>query len=124
MKRILTLFMLVCTFAILASCSQCSQKADLKRNAMDLMDINAKSELAIKMLEYLTVIDNRFVFTLTQKEAMEKGFSEEEYDIIMKNIVENNKYFKNENVQNVKEMLDNLRLSIEIQDCNQREDRL
>lgn len=53
---------------------------------------------AVIMPENLKVVDNEIVFNMTKEEFVAMGIPEEYYELIEKDMVNNNKFFKENNV--------------------------
>ncbi|MGO3305454.1 MAG: hypothetical protein ACTILG_02115 [Sphingobacterium sp.] len=58
-------------------------------------------DLQIVIIDHLKSINNEMVFTLNEDQFVEKGFPKEYYILIQKNLKDNNKYFKENNIKNV-----------------------
>lgn len=59
------------------------------------------SKLKDVVYKYHKVIDNQMVFTLTRKEFIAMGFPEPYYDLIERGLVDNNKFFKDNKIENI-----------------------
>lgn len=62
-------------------------------------------KLSIVLYENLAVKDNKMVFNLSEKEFVAKGIPVEYYELIQKDLINNNKFFKENNYTNVDSIL-------------------
>ena len=62
---------------------------------------NFVKKLKDVVFKYHKVVDNQMVFTLSRKEFMEMGFPEEYYNLIERGLIDNNKFFRDNNIQDV-----------------------
>ena len=62
-------------------------------------------KLSIVLYENLAVKDNKMVFNLSAKEFVAKGIPVEYYELIQKDLINNNKFFKENNYTNVDSIL-------------------
>ncbi|MEN5055168.1 hypothetical protein [Sphingobacterium kitahiroshimense] len=62
-------------------------------------------KLAIVTYENLAVKDNKMVFNLSEKEFVAKGIPVEYYELIQKDLVNNNKFIKESNITNMDSIL-------------------
>lgn len=62
-------------------------------------------KLSIVLYENLAVKDNKMVFNLNEKEFVAKGIPVEYYELIQKDLINNNKFFKENNYTNVDSIL-------------------
>jgi len=62
-------------------------------------------KLSIVLYENLAVKDNKMVFNLSEKEFVAKGIPVEYYKLIQKDLVNNNKHIKENNILNVDSIL-------------------
>lgn len=58
-------------------------------------------KLSIVLYENLAVKDNKMVFNLSEKEFVAKGIPVEYYELIQKDLINNNKFFKENTYTNV-----------------------
>ena len=61
--------------------------------------------LAIVTYENLAVKDNKMVFNLSEKEFVAKGIPVEYYELVQKDLVNNNKFIKESNITNMDSIL-------------------
>ncbi|MEN5086087.1 hypothetical protein ABE426_06425 [Sphingobacterium faecium] len=62
-------------------------------------------KLAIVTYENLAVKENKMVFNLSEKEFVAKGIPVEYYELIQKDLVNNNKFIKESNITNIDSIL-------------------
>lgn len=76
----------------------------------DSLKTDDQKELVRKLqtliAENLKSVDNELVFTLTREEFVAKGIPEEYYILIQKDVVNNNRFLKENNIQNVDSLLE------------------
>ena len=117
MKKVIILF---CCVLILFSCNNIDKKSEhVSRQDTSYLDPNFKyihlipdslrtpeqnkflMDLQLVIIDHLKSVNNEMVFTLNEQQFVEKGFPKEYYTLIQKNLRDNNKYFKENNIKNV-----------------------
>lgn len=62
-------------------------------------------KITIVILENTVVRDNELVFNLNKQDFMKKGIPIQYYDLVQKDILNNNQFFKDNNISNVDSIL-------------------
>lgn len=77
-----------------------------KEHAEEIAHMEA---LTKKVIDYIKVVDNRFVFVLSEEESAKIGLSKEDYQLVVKAMSDNNEFIEIEGITNVAEMFEEFR---------------
>jgi hypothetical protein len=115
MNFIRPVFVLLVSILFSVSCQNNNeQQTDLKNDYVHLKpdsilsakEIELKRTLGNIVNEYIVIENNKFVFKLTKKEFIKKGVPEKYYNLILRNIQDNNKYIDSLKIDNIDALLE------------------
>lgn len=70
------------------------------------------NDLQALFIENIKADKYKMEFTLSEEEFVAKGFPKEYYTLLQKSIEENNKFFKENNIENVNSIIDELHIDL------------
>lgn len=117
MKRRLLLFFVG---LVLMFCFSCAKKFTSENRGKEQLvhlipdslltpaQVELKKRIGEVIVKYVTIKDNKYVLSIRKREFINKGIPSEYYNLLKKNIKENNDFIRDNNIENVESLFNSM----------------
>lgn len=73
-----------------------------------LIAVQFKKRIGEVIVKYVTIKDNKYVLSIRKREFIKEGIPSEYYNLLKKNIKENNDFIRDNNIENVESLFNSM----------------